>query len=253
LEERLGVPVHLAMRYGNPSLRQAALRLQADAVDEVLVVPLYPQYASATTGSTLEAVHRELGRLPHVPSTRVVPPFFADSGFLAAWTRVLQDALHSTPGAHVVFSYHGLPERHVRATDQTGAHCLASQGCCDTLSQANHACYRAQCFATSRALKERLGLATASTAFQSRLGRTPWIGPPLDAHLDMLARQGVRRVAVACPSFVADCLETLEEVGLRMKARFEAAGGESLVLVPSLNETSAWLDALAALVRKELR
>lgn len=253
LEAKLGVPVLLAMRYGNPSLRAAVARLTRDAVDELLVVPLYPQYASATTGSTLEAVLAALAALPHVPALRVVPPFFADGGFQQAWVRVIGEALAQRPVDHVVFSYHGLPERQVKATDQTGAHCLASASCCDALGTANHACYRAQCFATTRALKERLGLATVTVAFQSRLGRVPWLQPYLDGHLQLLARQGVKRVAVVCPAFVSDCLETLEEVGIRMKASFEAAGGQELVLVPCLNDHPAWIDALAALVRRELR
>lgn len=254
VEARLGgVPVLLAMRYGNPSLRAAVQRLAADAVDELLVVPLYPQYASATTGSTLEAVMRALAALPHVPSLRVLPPFFADGGFQQAWVRVISEALQQRPVDHVVFSYHGLPQRQVTVTDQTGAHCLASSSCCDALTAANHACYRAQCFATTRALKERLGLAAATTAFQSRLGRVPWLEPYLDGHLTMLASQGVKRVAVVCPAFVSDCLETLEEIGIRMRAAFLAAGGQELVLVPCLNDHPAWIDALAALVRRELR
>jgi len=254
VEARLGgVPVLLAMRYGNPSLRAVVERLAADAVDELLVVPLYPQYASATTGSTLEAVMQALAALPHVPSLRVVPPFFADGGFQQAWVRVIGEALEKHPVDHVVFSYHGLPERQVRATDQTGGHCLASASCCDALTTANHACYRAQCFATTRALKARLGLATVTTAFQSRLGRVPWLQPYLDGHLTMLATQGVKKVAVVCPAFVSDCLETLEEIGIRMKAGFLAAGGQELVLVPCLNDHPAWIDALAALVRRELR
>ncbi len=252
LEQRLSVPVLLAMRYGNPPLRAAVERLRQDAVDEVLVVPLYPQYASATTGSTLEAVLRALGTLPHVPSVRVVPPFFSHPGFLGAWAKVVQETLAAHPVDHLVFSYHGLPERQVKATDQSGLHCLRRADCCEKLVEANHACYRAQCFATTRALKERLGLATCSTVFQSRLGRVRWLEPSLDGHLAMLAKQGVKRVAVVCPSFVSDCLETLEEVGLRMKAQFVAAGGQELVAVPCLNDSPAWLDALTDLARREL-
>jgi ferrochelatase len=147
----------------------------------------------------------------------------------------------------VVFSYHGLPERQVRAADPSGQHCLASERCCDELKAENAHCYRAQCFATSRALAAAAALASTSTCFQSRLGSVPWIQPYTEAHLSFLAGRGVKRVVMACPAFVSDCLETLEEVGLRMRAHFLAAGGEELVLVPCLNDDPKWIDALAGL------
>ena len=150
-----------------------------------------------------------------------------------------------------MLSYHGLPERHVKRTDPTGAHCLASDDCCAALVAANARCYRAQCYATSRGLIDVLGLdpATTETAFQSRLGRTPWIQPFTDVRIEELARQGVRRLAVLCPAFVADCLETLEEIGIRGREAFREAGGEDLRLVPSLNAHPAWVEALAGMLR----
>jgi ferrochelatase len=148
-------------------------------------------------------------------------------------------------------SFHGLPERHMRKADPSGRHCLASAGCCDSVVAANRHCYRAQCFATARALAARLALPEASwsVSFQSRLGRTPWIRPYTDLVLPELAAQGRKRVVVFCPAFVADCLETLEEIGIRAKRDFAAAGGERLTLVPSLNASAPWADAVVKLVR----
>ncbi len=148
-------------------------------------------------------------------------------------------------------SYHGLPESQVRKGDESGAHCLRGDGCCDALATVNRRCYRAQCFATSRLLAEELGLSPDQyqVTFQSRLGRVPWIKPYTDVALRELPKRGVKRLAVLCPAFVADCLETLEEIGLRGKDTFLAAGGEAFHLVPSLNAHPMWVEAVAEMVR----
>ena len=152
----------------------------------------------------------------------------------------------------MLLSYHGLPERQVRATDASGSHCLVRADCCDAVGVANRLCYRAHCFATSRALAAALGLAPerVSTAFQSRLGRTPWIRPYTDERLPELAASGVRRLAVLCPSFVADCLETLEEIGLRARATWESLGGEDFELVPCPNANPVWVRTVADWMRE---
>jgi ferrochelatase len=246
LEAKTGLKTVLAMRYGNPSL--AAAMKDLEGVDEVVLAPLYPQEAMATTGSTLEAAMQGLEALPQKPRVRTVKPFFAHPAFVAAWAGLVKDTLARTTVEHVVFSYHGLPERQVKAADASGTHCLASAGCCERLSAVNAHCYRAQCFATTRGIAAAAGLSSTSSCFQSRLGRVPWIQPYTEAHLTELAQQGKKRIAVACPAFVSDCLETLEEVGLRMRAHFLAAGGEDLVLVPCLNDDPRWIEALGQLV-----
>ena len=236
--------VVLAMRYGKPSLAEAAQAIADARCDEVVLVPLYPQYARASTLSAFDAAKQAI---PETPMSSV-GPFYADDGFLKAWEAVLRQTLQRAgPVDHVVFSYHGLPERQVKACDATGAHCFVRANCCDAMVEANRDCYRAQCFATSRALTERLRLPSTSTCFQSRLGRTPWIQPFTDQHVPALVGQGKKRIVVACPSFVTDCLETLEEIGVRLKESFLAAGGESVTLAPCLNDHPVWLDALAAL------
>jgi len=253
VQSRLGADwkVVLGMRYGRPSIGSAFAELRAAGVDRIVVLPLFPQYASSSTGSALEELYRVAGAELTVAQLEVRPPFFDDPGFLASFVAVGRDALDAFGPDHVLFSFHGLPERHMIEGDPSGKHCLASPDCCATLTPLNRNCYRAQSYATARDLAAGLHLADGgwSVSFQSRLGRTPWIKPYTDVVLDELAARGVKRLAVFCPAFVADCLETLEEIGLRARAQFRAAGGEDLVLVPSLNSSPAWADAVAAIAR----
>ena len=245
--------VELAMRYGHPSLPDAVARLRARGVRDFTVLPLYPQEAPSSSGSSLARTYEVLAREWDVPNVRAVPAFHAHPGFLDTFARVARPVIEEARADFVLFSFHGVPERHVRKSDPSGRHCLASAGCCDTLSDVNRHCYRAQCYATARGIAARLGLGPEgwSVSFQSRLGRTPWVKPYSDLVLPELAARGVRRLAVMCPSFVADCLETLEEVALRGRAQFLACGGESLTLVPSLNAHPDWVDTVVRLVRQE--
>jgi ferrochelatase len=244
--------VALAMRYGEPSIEAAVSQLAAAGVDRWVVLPLFPQYSTAATRSAVEAALAVLaGKAGDAPVT-VVGAFHGDPGFVGAFAEVGRRALADFAADHVLFSYHGLPERQIRAVDPGGAHCLASDACCDSLGGVNRDCYRAQCYATTRALAGALGLAEGahSTAFQSRLGRTPWIRPYTDLVLPELARRGVLRLAIVCPAFVADCLETIEEIGIRARDQWRALGGESLALVPSLNAEPKWIAAVADIVRR---
>lgn len=240
LEKQLGRPVLLGMGYGKPSVHAAVEALTG--VSSLTLVPMFPQYASATVGSVLEGVYRALGKKQHVPAVRVVAPFYADAAFLDAQADVTRRGLGDAE--HLLFSYHGLPERQVKAID---AGCLASDECCARLPAG---CYRAQCLATTRALASRLPGVTVSWAFQSRLGRDKWLGPSTDSAVEELAKKGVKRLAVACPAFVADCLETLEEIGLRTKQRFLDAGGQSFTLVPCVNDDAGFIAALAKLIQR---
>ncbi|MBK8013340.1 MAG: ferrochelatase [Deltaproteobacteria bacterium] len=249
---REGIVVELGMRYGNPSIREALEKLLAADVERIFVVPLFPQYSSAATGSAVEAVYRAAGQLWNVPALTIMPEFYDDPGFIEAFTEVARPVIESIDADHVLLSYHGLPERQVAKSDRSGAHCLKADDCCQSVGAANRHCYRAQCYATSRAVADALGLApdSWSVSFQSRLGRIPWIKPYTDEHLPELARRGVKRLAVMSPAFVADCLETLEEIAIRAKDQWLALGGESLALVPSLNAHPAWVKAVAAWVRR---
>jgi protoporphyrin/coproporphyrin ferrochelatase len=244
-----GYRVVLAMRYGEPSIEHALAELRG--VDRLVVLPLYPQYSSASTGSSVEEIYRLLGERWVIPSVSVLPAFYDHPGYLDAFAAVGRPVLDGDRFDHVLFSFHGLPERHMHKADDSGAHCLRSDGCCEQIVPANRDCYRAQSFATARALAARLQLAegTWSVSFQSRLGRTPWIRPYTDLVLPELAQRGVKRIAVFSPAFVADCLETLEELGMRAVEQWRELGGEQLTLVPSLNATPVWVDAVCAMVQ----
>jgi len=237
----LGQRVVLAMRYGTPSI--AAALAELGDVDRIVAVPLYPQYASSSTGTALEALYAALGARAFVPPVTVLPPFFDDPGFLDAQADLARGAVEGAD--HVLFSYHSLPERHIRAAT---AGCQLTDACCFPAGgRVPPSCYRAQCLATTRGLVARLGLAPGgwSESFQSRLGREEWLKPPTDAVVVELARRGVKRLTVLCPSFVSDCLETLEEIGVRAKEEFLAAGGQELRLVSCVNADPAWVRALA--------
>ncbi|MFZ5468835.1 MAG: ferrochelatase [Myxococcota bacterium] len=244
--------VHLAMRYGKPTLEDALAAMKDKGVTELVLFPLYPQFATSSTESTVQRV-AELLRTswPGLP-VKTVPAFFDDPGFLQAFADVGMPVLEKSRADHVLFSFHGLPVRHVTRLDASGAHCLARPDCCDQLSEVNRHCYRAQSYATARALAARWGLSPEryTVGFQSRL-TSRWIQPFSDVLLVELAKKGVRRLAVVAPSFVADCLETLEEIGIRAKEVFQAAGGEDLVLVPSLNAHPTWVRAVAELARRQ--
>jgi ferrochelatase len=247
-----GWVVELGMRYQNPSLAAAFEKMRSAGVDRIVVFPLYPQLAASTTGSTVADVMR-LAALPWSPPIlSIVGPFYDDPAFLDAFAARGAPFVKDEKPDCVLFSFHGLPERHVRKSDPSGRHCLANRDCCSTLGSANRDCYRAQCFATAKALAARLGLSAGTwrVSFQSRLGRTRWIEPYTDVMFRELAAEGKKRLLVFCPAFVADCLETLEEIGIRGREQFRAAGGEALTLVPSLNSSDGWVEAVAALARR---
>lgn len=245
VQEQLGGNwrVILAMRYGRPSIADALDALRD--CDRIVVLPLFPQHAASSTSTAVARVMELSQPRWDVPALDIVPAFFADPGFLSAWVAVAAPALEAAKADYVLFSFHGLPERHIKKSGDS--QCLATASCCE---RAMPTCYRSQCYATARTLASRLGIANYTVCFQSRLGRTPWITPYTDFVIDDLAKSGVKRVAVLCPAFVADCLETLEEIGIRARQQFKAAGGDELVLVPSLNASPAWIDAVCAMAER---
>ncbi len=259
VQARLGdaVQVELAMRYGNPSIASALDRFERAGVSRLVVFPLYPQYSSAATGSTIEHVLRLAGGRWNTPYLQVVPPFYDHPAYLEARAEVARPFLAPLP-ERVFMSFHGLPERQIRKSDPTGGHCLARPDCCAEVGARNRSCYRAQCHAAARLLAGRLAIPAERVVvcFQSRLGRTPWLTPQTDEVLAAEARRGVRR-AVIIPAFVADCLETLEELSIRGAEIWRENGGETLTVVPAVNagdrfaeavieiaaESSTWLEA----------
>ncbi len=241
--------VVFGMRYQNPSIDTAVGELAAAGCDEIVVLPLFPQYASAAGGSATQRALEVIGSRRNVPEVRSLGPFYDHPGFLRAAAEVARPLLDGFGADHVLFSYHGLPEKQVKKSDPSGTWCLASASCCDRTPPSSF-CYRAQCFATTRGLVAELGLApgTYSTTFQSRLAGQKWIEPYTDKQIPRLHRQGVRRLAVFTPSFTADCLETLEEIGIRLRAQWEGLGGEEMVLVPCVNAHETWAETVAAMI-----
>jgi ferrochelatase len=248
-ERDLQWEVELGMRYGKPSIAAGLRKLEAAGCDKIILFPLYPHYAASSTGTALAAAYRELEKRWNNPSVRVVAPFYDHPAFIHASAQVMAPQLKEITADHVLFSFHGLPERHLRKSAPPQSPCLAKASCCDEVGANNRWCYRAQCMATARELASALTLqpGTWSVSFQSRLGRDPWILPETTATLRELREAGSRRIAVACPAFVADCLETLEEIGIRAHSEFLAQGGEACELVTSLNAHPAWVEAVIEL------
>ncbi len=243
-------PVVLAMRYGNPSILDTLKGLldQNPDLESLHLIPLYPHYAMSSTQTAVEAVRKAIRALaPHLTLT-LQPPFYDDPGYIRALAASMTPYLEK-PFDHLLFSYHGLPERHLKKSDPTGTHCLCSAQCCTTPSPAHATCYRAQVYATTRAVQSALQLPNEkiSVSFQSRLGRDPWIQPYTDQVIPELAQQGVKRLLVACPAFVSDCLETLEEIQQRGHDLFLKAGGESFEMIPCLNTHPEWVKTVVGI------
>lgn len=253
LQQKLNVPVVMAMRYGSPSIERQLLQLaKNDAIRELLVLPMYPHHADSTVLTSILEVKRVI-RVHQLPFTlTVVPPFYAQPDYIDALVNSARACL-AQDYDHLLFSYHGLPESHLRSADPGGAHCLARADCCASPAPAHATCYRHQVFATTRLFTQRANISADrySVAFQSRLGRARWLEPSTDNVLRELAQRGVKRLAVICPAFVTDCLETLEEIGLRGREIFIEAGGESLELIPCLNDHPDWLATLADWCQRE--
>lgn len=246
VQARLGeaVQVELAMRYGQPSIAAALDRFAASGVSRLVVFPLYPQYSSAATGSSLAEVQRLAAERWNTPYLQVIPPFYDHPAYVAARAEVARPFLDPMP-ERVFFSFHGLPERQIRKSDPSGHHCLGRADCCAEIGSENRYCYRAQCHAAARLLAERLGVPEERriVCFQSRLGRAPWLSPRTEEVLAAEASRGVRR-AVIIPSFVADCLETLEELGIRGVETWRRNGGETLQVVPAANASKSFVEAV---------
>jgi ferrochelatase len=235
LQAALGpeLPVALAMRYGKPSIDAALAELAREDVRRVLLLPLYPQYSATTTASVFDAVADSLRRWRWLPELRTVHQYHDDAGYIEALARSVEAQWESKGrGEHLLMSFHSIPLSYVLAGDPYFCHCQK----------------------TARLLAERLGLEASqwSVSFQSRLGRTAWLQPYTEPHVQALAKQGCRRLDVICPGFAADCLETLEELALRYAARFRAAGGSELRYIPALNDAPAHIDALKALIERQL-
>ncbi|MEQ3500288.1 ferrochelatase [Tenacibaculum sp. SSH1-16] len=256
VQAKTELPVALAMRYGNPSIKNGLQELHDKGVTEVLLVPLYPQFAMATTETILvlaEELRKEL--FPNMKITDV-PAFYNKPEYIKALSNSIKDYLSDKDYDHILFSYHGVPERHIRKSDITKSHCNPEAGnlsCCNTPSEAHKYCYRHQCYQTTKNVISELGLDEnkVSTSFQSRLGVDPWLQPYTDRTIvNKAEKDGIKKLAIVTPAFVSDCLETLEEIAMEGKHEFLEAGGEEFHTVPCINDNDEWVDVLAGWINE---
>ncbi|TYP97014.1 ferrochelatase [Tenacibaculum adriaticum] len=253
VQAKTELPVALAMRYGKPSIKTRLQELYDKGVKDVLLVPLYPQFAMATT-ETIVVLAEKL-RKQHFPDMKItdIPAFYNKPEYIKALSNSIKDYLADKEYDEILFSYHGVPERHIYKSDITKSHCKIDGSCCNTPSKAHEFCYRQQCYQTTKNVMNELGLneSQVSTSFQSRLGVDPWLQPYTDRTLVKKAEQeGVKKLAVVTPAFVSDCLETLEEIAMEGKHEFLEAGGEEFHMVPCINDNAEWVDVLAGWINE---
>ncbi|MEL6676368.1 MAG: ferrochelatase [Bacteroidota bacterium] len=252
LQHRVDEPVALGMRYGNPSIKAGieALLEENPDLEEVFMIPLYPHYAMSSFETVVVKAEEVIAaHFPHLKLT-TQKAFFDENTYIEALTDSIRPHLPEQMD-HLLFSYHGIPERHVKKSDPTKQHCLKVENCCKVASEAHDYCYRHQVFRTTELVAEKLGLEKSqfSVSFQSRLGPDPWLKPSTAKQLEEFPDEGIKHLAIVCPAFVSDCLETIEEIGMEGQEEFLEAGGESFTMIPCLNDADNWVDVLAGYVR----
>ncbi|HTF03224.1 MAG TPA: ferrochelatase [Bacteroidia bacterium] len=254
LSGSLGENYHVAfgMRYQSPSLKNALLELRDKGVDRIIALPLYPQYSSAATGSTIDAINAAKKKIAGLPEIKIIERFHHLPEYMDALIETASGFDHRNYD-HVLFSFHGVPERQITKTSHELGDGKCSFGsCCEVITQRNQYCYRANCVQTARTIAERLSIPKEqyTICFQSRLGRTPWLQPFSDQVIADLAKQGKKKLLVFSPAFVADCLETIHEIGVEYNELFREHGGEHVQLVPSLNSSEKWVEGLKNILAK---
>ncbi len=254
VSQKLDIPVALGMRYGSMTIQNAMQELTSKGVEEVLVIPLYPQYAMSSFETVVEKT-KEVNR-KYFPSIKmdVLPAFYDNEAYINVMSSNLKQHLEGFDFDHILFSYHGIPERHIFKTDKTNTHgeIITNVDCCENNPESKKTCYRSQCFETTKQMVKTLGLeeGTYSISFQSRMLKDPWLKPYTDFEFERLAKEGKKKLAVLTPAFVADCLETLEEIAIRGKEDFIQAGGENLKHIPCINDNDDWVDVMVEWVEK---
>ncbi|RED48863.1 ferrochelatase [Seonamhaeicola aphaedonensis] len=247
IKKQVDIPVALAMRYGSMTIEKGLRELVDQGVDEVLLFPLYPQFAMATTETIL--VKAEEIRKMHFPNLKIesVPAFYNKSDYIEVLSNSIKRHLEGKTYEHLLFSYHGVPERHIRKSDITKSHCKINGNCCVTPSKAHEFCYRHQCLEVTRLVAEKLQLQEGaySTSFQSRLGFDPWLQPYTDRTIERLGKGGLKNMAIVTPAFVSDCLETLEEIAMEGQEIFHEMGGHEFTTIPCLNDDDDFVNLLS--------
>jgi len=247
VSDRVNIPVALAMRYGSMTLQKGLQELVDQGADEVLTIPLYPQFAMATT-ETIDVRVAEL-QSEFFPQLKItsLPAFYNKPEYVNVLAKSIEEGLEGVDYEHLLFSYHGVPERHIRKSDVTQSHCQIDANCCQIPSKAHRFCYRHQCYQTTKNIAEKLQLeeGTYSTSFQSRLGFDPWLQPYTDRTIERMGKAGIKKMAIVTPAFVSDCLETLEEIAMEGNEIFEEVGGKEFSTVPCLNDRDDFATLLA--------
>ncbi|WP_440880585.1 ferrochelatase [Tenacibaculum sp. C7A-26P2] len=248
VQQKTELPVALAMRYGNPSLKNGLQELYDKGVKEVLLIPLYPQFAMATTETITVLAEKLRQQFFQDLTIKDIPAFYNKPEYIKALSNSIKDYLSDKDYDHLLFSYHGVPERHIRKSDITKSHCKIDGSCCNTPSKAHKYCYRHQCYQTTKNVINELKLddKKVSTSFQSRLGVDPWLQPYTDRTIVKKAeKDGIKNLAIVTPAFVSDCLETLEEIAMEGKEEFIEAGGKNFYTVPCINDNEEWVNVLS--------
>jgi ferrochelatase len=247
VQQQTDLPVALGMRYGSMSIKNALRELKDKGVSEILLVPLYPHYAMSSYETVVVKTMQE--QQVHFPDIKIttLPAFYKNPDYIEVLSERILKELKNFDYDHILFSYHGIPERHIRKSDPTKFHCKIDGSCCQINSVAHNTCYRHQCYDTTELVKAELNLDEdkVSTSFQSRLAGDPWLKPYTDFEFERLAKAGVKKLAVITPAFVSDCLETLEEIAMEGKEQFMEAGGEDYIHIPCLNESDSWVTLMA--------
>lgn len=240
------MPVHLGMRYGNPSIEHGIRKLAAEGVTDVLVIPLYPQYAMSTTETVQEKVEEIKAKHFNEINFSYFPSFYNNEDYIEALANKIKKNLPADVDA-LLFSYHGIPERHIYKTDKEHKTCKIGNCCFQEDSPSHATCYRHQCYKVTSLVSEKLGLSNKFVyqTFQSRLGRDPWLRPYTDYFLEEVRDKNIKNLAVVAPAFVSDCLETLEELSMEGKEQFESGGGENYHYIPCLNDDDEWVAVVA--------
>jgi protoporphyrin/coproporphyrin ferrochelatase len=243
LQKQVDIPVALAMRYGGMTIKKGLQELVDKGVEKVFIIPLYPQFAMATTETIL--VLAEEIQQQYFPNLEMesLPAFYNKEDYIEVLANSIKASLKDKDFEHLLFSYHGVPERHIRKRDITKSHCKIDGSCCKTPSKAHEFCYRHQCYEVTRLVANKLQLKpeTYSTSFQSRLGFDPWLQPYTDRTIERLGNQGIKKMAIVTPAFVSDCLETLEEIAMEGKEIFHEVGGKVFTTIPCLNDNDDWI------------
>ncbi|ADV48965.1 Ferrochelatase [Cellulophaga algicola DSM 14237] len=244
---QIQMPVALGMRYGKMSIKKAMQELKDKGVDDVILVPLYPHYAMSSFETVVVKTMEVKDEFFPEMKITTLPAFYKNEDYIKVLSESIAKHLEGFEYDHILFSYHGIPERHIRKSDPTKFHCKIDGSCCQTNSVAHNTCYRHQCYDTTERVKKYLGLPEdkVSVSFQSRLPNDPWLKPYTDFEFERFPKEGKKRLAVITPAFVSDCLETLEEIAMEGKEQFQEAGGDTYKHIPCLNDDDSWVSVMA--------